>query len=95
MKDKLNVVFNIKNKKILQFAITSIYVITAFVFLFFYFFHLNFFQLNRIVIIPIVIFLLLFAIIVSRLNWRCPSCGKYLGKKILISKCPHCGAKFK
>ena len=33
------------------------------------------------------------AIIFSIYNWRCPSCGKYLGKGIDPKFCPKCGVK--
>jgi hypothetical protein len=26
--------------------------------------------------------------------WRCPGCGKYLGKKAKPPNCAHCGARF-
>ncbi len=29
----------------------------------------------------------------SARNWRCPSCGKYLGGNIIRRVCGHCGAR--
>lgn len=31
----------------------------------------------------------------SSVNWRCPSCGKYLGSNIYKLGCRKCGARFK
>lgn len=30
----------------------------------------------------------------SAINWRCPSCDKYLGSDIHKSRCRKCGARF-
>jgi hypothetical protein len=30
----------------------------------------------------------------SGLNWRCPSCGKYLGSDITRRSCKQCGVRF-
>jgi hypothetical protein len=27
-------------------------------------------------------------------NWRCPACGKYLGRALSVRFCRNCGAKF-
>jgi hypothetical protein len=27
-------------------------------------------------------------------NWRCPACGKYLGRALGVRFCQNCGAKF-
>ncbi len=32
---------------------------------------------------------------VTALNWRCPSCGKYLGNNLSLHVCKHCGARLK
>lgn len=32
-------------------------------------------------------------IIFSFMNWRCPSCNKYLGKSMSPKFCKHCGEK--
>jgi len=34
------------------------------------------------------------SIIRSFSNWRCPACGKYLGRNAEISACPHCDTEF-
>jgi hypothetical protein len=39
--------------------------------------------------------LLIGAIVFSLINWRCPSCSKYLGKGINPSYCQKCGFKLK
>jgi cell division protein FtsW (lipid II flippase) len=31
------------------------------------------------------------ALIISFINWRCPSCKKYIGKKINPNYCSNCG----
>ena len=31
----------------------------------------------------------------SAVNWRCPSCGKYLGNNINRRDCRHCGVRLK
>lgn len=33
--------------------------------------------------------------IFSFINWRCPSCKKYIGKKMAPNHCSNCGVKFK
>lgn len=35
------------------------------------------------------------AAIFSLFNWRCPSCKKYLGRKMNQYYCPHCGVKLR
>jgi Na+/proline symporter len=35
-----------------------------------------------------------FAIIFSHKNWRCPACGKYLGQSINLKHCQSCGIAF-
>ena len=35
------------------------------------------------------------AILFSLWNWRCPSCGKYLGRATNPSFCPKCGVKLR
>ncbi len=32
-------------------------------------------------------------VVFSAVNWRCPSCGKYLGSDITRRACKHCGCK--
>lgn len=32
-------------------------------------------------------------LIVYALFWRCPHCGKHLGKDLNVRKCRHCGEK--
>jgi Zn finger protein HypA/HybF involved in hydrogenase expression len=46
--------------------------------------------------LPFVLVVLGFAAVVgllvfSRKNWRCPACGKYLGRSIGVCECPGCG----
>jgi rubrerythrin len=36
-------------------------------------------------------FLVLVAAGFSWLNWRCPACGKYLGRGLSPNQCPKCG----
>ena len=40
-------------------------------------------------LIPIIL-----ALVYSIYNWRCPSCKKYLGRRINHSSCPRCGISF-
>ncbi len=40
-------------------------------------------------------FLVLVAAGFSWLNWRCPACGKYLGRGLSPTQCPECGVAFK
>ncbi len=35
--------------------------------------------------------LILAAAVFHWLNWRCPACGKPLGKNLKLKKCPKCG----
>lgn len=32
-------------------------------------------------------------LVVSYINWKCPSCKKYLGRSYNPAKCPNCGVK--
>jgi hypothetical protein len=36
----------------------------------------------------------IFALIFTRLNWRCPSCNIFLGRKGSDGYCPKCGVEF-
>ncbi len=35
------------------------------------------------------------ALIFSFINWRCPNCKKYIGKKINPNHCSHCGVELR
>ena len=34
------------------------------------------------------------ALILTFINWRCPSCNRYLFRRIYPSTCPRCGVTF-
>jgi RsiW-degrading membrane proteinase PrsW (M82 family) len=34
-------------------------------------------------------------LILSYFNWRCPACGKYLGRAFELKKCRKCGARLR
>jgi hypothetical protein len=38
---------------------------------------------------------IIFALIFSLKNWRCPACNKYLGKNYNPKFCPSCGAELR
>lgn len=38
---------------------------------------------------------LVFCLIFSLFNWRCPACSSYLGRSILPKYCNKCGAKLR
>lgn len=40
---------------------------------------------------PIGIVVVLGAVIFSLINWRCPACGRYLGRTFNPAFCPRCG----
>lgn len=35
------------------------------------------------------------AVIFSFINWRCPNCNKYLGRRMNINNCSNCGAELR
>lgn len=41
------------------------------------------------------ILLMLIFLNFTALNWRCPSCKKYLGNDLVTHKCKHCGVRLK
>jgi protein-S-isoprenylcysteine O-methyltransferase Ste14 len=41
----------------------------------------------------IILVLIIAAILVSLINWRCPNCNKYLGSIFGQKQCPSCGKK--
>jgi hypothetical protein len=43
------------------------------------------------VIAPVTLAAILGGIVFSLKNWRCPACGKYLGKAMNPNFCPKCG----
>ena len=51
------------------------------------------FSKNSIVIMQILIIAAFAAF--SALNWRCPSCKKYLGPNIYRTACRHCGTRLR
>ncbi|HOX23976.1 MAG TPA: hypothetical protein PLL10_10955 [Elusimicrobiales bacterium] len=36
----------------------------------------------------------LYLLWLSLRNWRCPACGKYLGQRVDIARCPGCHTEF-
>ncbi len=42
---------------------------------------------------PFCFIVILGVLVFSFMNWRCPSCGSYLGKKINPRYCSHCGVQ--
>jgi bacteriorhodopsin len=55
----------------------------------------TFYGLPTSVVIGIGFAMVIGAIVFSLVNWRCPSCSKYLGKGINPSFCAKCGFKLK
>ncbi len=89
-KDKVIDEFNKRKKRQWFISIPIIIIIIFFIFINdkpdFTVFGLSFIELLYIFTAVIVA-----AVIFSLLNWRCPSCGKYLGKGINPAFCPKCG----
>jgi len=40
---------------------------------------------------PVGVVVVLGAVVFSLINWRCPACGRYLGRTINPAFCPRCG----
>jgi hypothetical protein len=51
------------------------------------------FGLPRNIVVGIAFALIISVLIFSFLNWRCPSCNKYLGKAINPKFCSKCGVQ--
>jgi len=51
------------------------------------------FGLPRSIVLGIAFALIISVLIFSFLNWRCPSCNKYLGKAINPKFCSKCGVQ--
>ena len=45
------------------------------------------------VAVVILTVLTLAALVLNAIFWRCPDCGRGLGKRWSIAYCPHCGAR--
>ncbi len=41
------------------------------------------------------LFVVIGALVFSFFNWRCPSCGTYLGRSISMQFCESCGARLR
>ena len=51
------------------------------------------FGLSSNIVLTIAFALIIFVLIYSFFNWRCPSCNKYLGKAINPKFCAKCGVQ--
>lgn len=49
--------------------------------------------MNETLILGVFLVIIFGSLIFSFINWRCPSCGKYLGKEISINHCKKCGVQ--
>ncbi|NLX24763.1 MAG: hypothetical protein GXY61_02215 [Lentisphaerae bacterium] len=47
------------------------------------------------ILVPVCIAVFVAGLIFSMFNWRCPACGKYLGKALNPKFCVKCGAQLK
>lgn len=51
------------------------------------------FGISANIILPVCFGIIFIMFIFALFNWRCPSCNKYLGKKMSPQFCNHCGVK--